>query len=188
MTTLPHPATLRTLVLPGWLDSGPDHWQTRWERQHGFRRVQQDDWQWPRRGDWMARLEDELLADERPAVLVAHSLGCHLVAAWAAHSRHVGRVRAAWLVAPPDLDRPDLPPQLASWRPTLRRPLPMPAQVVMSDDDPFGAEDATLQLAADWQVPTWRLPGRGHLNAESGLGDWEDGLARLQALVSAGHP
>lgn len=24
----------RVLLLPGWLDSGPAHWQTRWEIQH----------------------------------------------------------------------------------------------------------------------------------------------------------
>lgn len=175
----------RTLVLPGWLDSGPGHWQTRWQQLHGLERVQQDDWLWPRRGDWMARLEEVLLADPRPAVLVAHSLGCHLVAAWAAHSRHVDRVAAAWLVAPPDLDRDELPPQLASWRPTLRQPLPMPALLVHSDDDPFAAESATLQLAADWRLPTWRLPGRGHLNADSGLGDWPDGWARLRGIAGA---
>lgn len=175
-----------TLVLPGWLDSGPGHWQTRWQQLHGWHRVQQDDWLWPRRGDWMTRLEDELLADPRPAVLVAHSLGCHLVAAWAAHSRRLERVHAAWLVAPPDLDREDLPPQLASWRPAIRRRLPMPALLVHSDDDPFASEAASTQLASDWGVPTWRLPGRGHLNAESGLGDWPDGLARLQALLYGG--
>ena len=66
----------RVLLLPGWLNSGPAHWQSRWEATQGFTRVVQADWLWPRRGDWMARLEEVLLADERPAVLVAHSLGC----------------------------------------------------------------------------------------------------------------
>lgn len=136
---------LRVLLLPGWLDSGPGHWQTRWEDRHGFRRVQQDDWTWPRRGDWMARLEEMLLADERPALLVAHSLGCRLVAAWAAHSRHAHRVRAALLVAPPDLTRADLPPQLASWRATPRPRLPFAAVVAYSDDDPFASADASRQ-------------------------------------------
>ena len=175
---------LRALVLPGWLDSGPGHWQTRWEALHGYERVQQDDWTWPRRGDWMARLDEVLQADPRPAVLLAHSLGCHLVAAWAAHSRHRALVRAAWLVAPPDLERVDLPPQLASWRPAIRRPLGLPALLVCSDDDPFASEAASLRLAADWQVPVWSLPGRGHLNAESGLGDWPEGLQRLEALLA----
>ena len=49
------------LVLPGWQNSGPDHWQSRWERLHGDERVVQHDWDWPRRGDWMARLDEVLL-------------------------------------------------------------------------------------------------------------------------------
>ena len=48
----------RTLLLPGWLDSGPAHWQSRWEALYGWRRVTQSDWVWPKRGDWMARLEE----------------------------------------------------------------------------------------------------------------------------------
>ena len=61
----------RILLLPGWLDSDATHWQSRWEALHGDHRVQQDDWQWPRRGDWMARLDEELLASDTPALLVA---------------------------------------------------------------------------------------------------------------------
>lgn len=177
---------LRVLLLPGWLDSGPGHWQTRWQARYGFQRVLQDDWTWPRRGDWMTRLEDTLLADDRPALLVAHSLGCHLVTAWAAHSRHVDRVRAALLVAPPDLTRADLPPQLASWRATPRPRLPFTALVAYSDDDPFASADASRRLAADWGLPTWPQGPRGHLNADAGLGDWPEGLQCLHIL--AGPP
>lgn len=184
MTDGPVQASPRVLLLPGWLDSGPGHWQTRWETAHGFERVAQDDWTWPKRGDWMARLEETLLADERPALLAAHSLGCHLVAAWAAHSRHRQRVCSALLVAPPDLQRADLPPQLAPWRPVLRQALPMPALLVHSSDDPFSSTAASLQLAADWSVPTWALGARGHVNADSGLGDWPEGLDRLRALAA----
>ena len=51
-------SVVRVLLLPGWLDSGPGHWQTLWEQQHGWERVVQADWVWPRRGDWMARLDE----------------------------------------------------------------------------------------------------------------------------------
>ena len=67
---------MRILLLPGWLDSGPGHWQTRWEALHGDVRVAQSDWLWPKRGDWMARLEEVLLESDTPALLAAHSLGC----------------------------------------------------------------------------------------------------------------
>ncbi|WP_088287059.1 alpha/beta hydrolase [Ideonella sp. A 288] len=174
----------RWLLLPGWLDSGPDHWQSRWERLHGWQRVVQDDWQWPRRGDWMARLEDTLLQDERPAVLLAHSLGCHLVAAWAAHSSHTRRVVGALLVAPPDTERADMPPQLFNWRPMVRQPLPFTARVVHSSDDPFCHPDTGRALAAAWRAAVTDLGPRGHVNAESGLGDWPEGEALARALAA----
>lgn len=182
MTSTPPPDDVQVLLLPGWLDSGPGHWQTRWESLHGLQRVQQADWLWPRRGDWMARLEETLLADSRPALLAAHSLGCHLAAAWAAHSQHRHRVLGALLVAPPDLLRDDLPPQLAPWRPPVLQPLPWPSLLACSDDDPFADTASSLALAQAWGSAVWRLGARGHLNAESGLADWPEGLERVRGL------
>ncbi|MFO1339613.1 MAG: alpha/beta fold hydrolase [Burkholderiaceae bacterium] len=173
----------RVLLLPGWLDSGPGHWQTLWEQRHGDTRVQQADWQWPRRGDWMARLEEMLLEDDRPALLAAHSLGCHLVAAWAAHSQHTGRVKGALLVAPPDLAQADTPPQLFNWRPMVRERLPFAATVVYSEDDPFGSADAARALARDWGAAAVSVGRRGHVNGESGLEGWPEGRALLGALA-----
>ena len=192
-------ARMRVLLLPGWMNSGPGHWQTRWETLHGFERVQQADWQWPRRGDWMAQLEEAVLAaptaseardggaaDDAPLALVAHSLGCHLVAAWAAHSQHARRVRCALLVAPPDAARDDMPPHLAGWRQVVRQPLPFSSQVVISSDDPYCSPACGQALAADWGAPVLQLQGAGHINADSGLGDWPQGLALLAGLMQAG--
>jgi len=172
----------RVLILPGWLNSGPGHWQTRWEALHGFERVEQADWEWPRRGDWMARLDEVLLADGRPAWLVAHSLGCHLVAAWAAHSRHTARVQGALLVAPPDVERADMPPQLHNWRPPVRLRLPFAATVLYSNDDPYGAPERARAMAEDWGAGAISIGAAGHINGDSGLGEWPAGLARLSAL------
>ncbi|HJV59531.1 MAG TPA: alpha/beta fold hydrolase [Albitalea sp.] len=178
------PRSCATLLLPGWLDSDAVHWQSRWEQLHGFRRVQQDDWQWPRRGDWMARLDETLLGIEQPTVLVAHSLGCQLVAAWAAHSRLTSRVAAAMLVAPPDTEREDMPPQLFNWRPIVRERLPFPSLAVVSDDDPYCAIDSARSMATGWGSELVRIGARGHINGESGLGDWPQGLALLDRLTA----
>lgn len=175
-------ANPRVLILPGWQDSGPGHWQTRWETLHGDRRVVQDDWWWPRRGDWMARLDEVLLEDDRPALLAAHSLGCLLVAAWAAHSRHGSRVGGALLVAPPDAERDDLPPQVQAWRPIVRACLPFASTVVASTDDPFSTTERSRALAQAWGSRFVEAGARGHLNAESGLGDWPEGRTLLAAL------
>lgn len=179
-----HPAApaATILVLPGWLDSGPAHWQSRWVERFADRRVEQHDWRWPRRGDWMARLDEAVQAAPGALRLAAHSLGCHLVAAWAAHSRHVSRVEAALLVAPPDLGAADLPPALHRWRPPVLEPLPFRSLVVASDDDPFASLPVARDLAGAWGS-AWRVErGRGHLNAESGLGDWPEARAWLLAL------
>jgi predicted alpha/beta hydrolase family esterase len=177
----------QVLILPGWQGSGPGHWQSQWELLHGFERVQQADWMWPRRGDWMARLDEVLLADaspQRPVALVAHSLGCQLVAAWAAHSQHTARVRAALLVAPPDTARADMPPQLAGWRHIVRARLPFAAAVVYSQDDPFCAPDTARSMAADWGAQAHCLGAAGHINADTGLGAWPQGVAWLQGLLA----
>jgi uncharacterized protein len=174
---------LRQLLLPGWLDSDPPHWQSRWERLHGCRRVEQDDWLWPKRGDWMARLDEVLLESDRPAVLIAHSLGCQLVAAWAAHSRHAARVRAALLVAIPDTEREDMPANLFNWRPIARQRLPFASLAVISSDDPYCAPERAAQLARDWGSDAFDIGRLGHINGDSGLGDWPQGRALLLALL-----
>lgn len=173
------------LVLPGWQNSDAAHWQTRWEQRHGYLRVEQDDWHWPRRGDWMARLEEVLLASPQPCWLVAHSLGCQLVAAWAAHTRHADRVHGALLVGPPDTERDDMPPQLHSWRPVARQRLPFPATMVISTDDPYCAPQRAGAMAQDWGATLVVAGALGHLNSESGLGDWDTGHQLLNALRTA---
>lgn len=174
----------RVLVLPGWHGSGPDHWQSRWERLHGYRRVEQNDWDRPLRGDWSAQLNAAVLDAGGPVVLVAHSLGCLLVAWWAAHAPAVAAwVRGALLVAPPDLDRPDAPLALRGWAPPMRQRLPFAATVVASRNDPYATLAATQALTADWGAACIDAGEHGHLNADSALGDWPEGHALLQPFL-----
>ena len=171
------------LILPGWQGSGPEHWQSRWERAHGYSRVEQHDWLRPLRGDWIARLEDVLLACDEPAVLVAHSLGCLHVAAWAAHSRNTHRVKAALLVAPPDVQRADVAVLLPSWNPTALQPLPFAALVLASSNDDFCEPERAAGFAAAWGAKCVDVGARGHLNADSALSDWPEAHERLLGLM-----
>jgi hypothetical protein len=173
-----------TLILPGWQNSGPDHWQSRWEALHGYRRVDQHDWMQPRRGDWIARLEDVILSTEGPVVLVAHSLGCILTAAWAQVSRSTDRVQGARLVAPGDAERDELRPVLPSWSPIVRQRLPFPSVLVGSRSDPYCRFERAQGLAHDWGSRFIDLGEGGRINAESGLGDWPEGHAWLLELMN----
>lgn len=171
------------LILPGWQNSGPDHWQSRWEARHGYRRVDQHDWMTPRRGDWIARLEDVILGIDGPVLLVAHSLGCILTAAWAEVSRSTVRVQGALLVAPGDAEREELRGVLPSWSPVVRQRLPFPSILVGSRNDPYCTFDKAQSLADSWGSRFIDLGERGHINAESGLGDWPEGGNWLRSLL-----
>lgn len=178
---------LRLLILPGWNDSDDDHWQSQWLALHGeaysMQRVEQNDWHRPLRGDWMMRLEDAVLASDEPVVLIAHSLACHLVAAWAAHSKHTQRVRSAFLVAPPDTERDEAPPQLHSWRPMVKQALPFAAIVLASSDDPYCSLECASRLARDWHADYLVLGDLGHINSASALGAWDQGWQLLGDLL-----
>jgi uncharacterized protein len=171
------------LVLPGWENSGPRHWQTLWEQRHGYRRVEQHEWNRPLRGDWIARLEDVVLSCDEPAVLVAHSLACILAAAWAAHSQNTRRVKAALLVAPGDVERAEIRDQLPSWTPIELRALPFPSVLLASRDDPYCALERAKLFAHAWRAQFMDYGPCGHINADSGLASWPEGHVLLQDLM-----
>jgi predicted alpha/beta hydrolase family esterase len=174
-------------ILPGWQSSGPDHWQSRWETRYGDVRVEQHDWMRPLRGDWIARLEEVLLdhaeVNQTPSVLVAHSLGCLLVAAWASHSRNTHLVKAAMLVAPGDAEREELRPVLTSWAPVPLQRLPFKSILLGSHDDPYCTLERARSFATAWGAEFVDYGSRGHINADSGLGDWAEGRQILQRLL-----
>jgi predicted alpha/beta hydrolase family esterase len=171
------------LILPGWENSGPRHWQSLWEERYGYTRVEQHDWLKPLRGDWIARLEDVLLQCDEPAVLVAHSLGCILTAAWAAHSQNTHRVKAALLVAPGDVERPEIRDQIPSWSPIALQTLPFPSVLLGSRNDPYCEFERARLFGYAWNAQFMDYGASGHINADSGLASWPEGHVLLQDLM-----
>ena len=180
------PALTPVFLLPGWQNSGPAHWQSRWEALQAapfhMTRVEQADWMHPLRGDWMIQLEEAVLAAPGPVLLAAHSLGCMLTAAWAGHSQNTHRVVGALLVAPGDPEREALRAVLKSWSPIVRKALPFESILLGSEDDPFCDFARAQGFAHSWGSRFVNTGARGHLNAESGLGDWPEGLDYLKQL------
>lgn len=174
--------TTPILILPGINDSGPTHWQTRWEqRLPQARRVVERDWDRPDRAEWVAALE-RAVGEAPGAILVAHSLGCLQVAHWAAAGG--GGVRAALLVAPPDPDAPGFPGEVTGFSPLPMSPLPFPSVLVASTNDPYGTFSFAANCARAWRCRLIDAGALGHINAQSGLGDWPEGLRVLEELTS----
>jgi len=171
------------LILPGYADSGPDHWQSHWERaDRACRRVVQDDWLQPRLDDWLATLDRYIRDCPSPPVLAAHSLSCSLVAHWAKSAR--GPVKGALLVAPADVDSPaHTPDDVRSFSPIPLVRLPFPSIVVASTDDPFVVLARAAALAHAWGSRLVTLPDAAHINADAGYGPWPEGRQLLAHLL-----
>ncbi|MEV7414579.1 alpha/beta hydrolase [Streptomyces sp. NPDC089919] len=174
---------MTTLIIPGWGNSGPGHWQTRWEQElPDAVRVGQADWDLPQLDDWVAALDAAVAACAEPPVLVAHSLGCTTVAHWAARGP-AAPVRGALLVAPPDVDLVDQP-ELYGFRQVPREPLPFPAVLVGSRTDQWMGFDRAAGYAASWGADFVDAGAVGHLNTDAGFGPWPAGEALLSDLLA----
>lgn len=174
----------RILIVPGLGGSGPLHWQTRLERSlPGAVRVEQDDWDLPDRDRWTARLASAM-SRTPGAVVIAHSLGCILLAH--AAREHPGLpVASAMLVAPADVDSPaHTPGHLRSFAPIPRLPLPFPAVTVASTNDPYMTMPRARELAQAWETQFVNAGALGHINVAAGFGPWPAGEAILRGLLA----
>jgi predicted alpha/beta hydrolase family esterase len=172
-------------IVPGIGNSGPGHWQSLWQDAHSqWRRLIVDDWDHVECDDWISAIDLQIGPRPADTVIVAHSLGCLAVAHWAARSG--ARVRGALLVAVPDPEAPVFPKAAATgFAPLPSAKLAFPSMVVSSSNDPYGSEDHARKYAAAWGSEWLDAGARGHLNGQSDLGDWTEGLKLVKKLQSA---
>ena len=172
------------LMVPGYENSGPQHWQTLWQKEHAeYKRVEQKDWQHPERNEWVNALDRAIAAVSGKVILVAHSIGCVAVAHWAATPRP--QVVGALLVAPADAERPSLPKEIKGFAPMPLKPLPFRSIAVISNDDPYTNLMRARFFASKWKSRLVEVGGKGHLNSDSNLGRWPEGESLLQELIAA---
>ena len=171
------------LIVPGLGGSGADHWQTRWEQKMSTaRRVEQRDWEKPRRDEWVAAITAAIEASNRPAILVAHSLGA--IAAIHASRDTAPRVKGAFLVAAPSEERlAGVAEADPAFRPYPRGKLPFSTVLVASRDDPYSNYADAEALARDWGAKLIDAGPSGHINAASGHGPWPEGLLQFAAFL-----
>ncbi|WP_045836638.1 alpha/beta hydrolase [Hyphomicrobium sp. 99] len=175
------------LIVPGWQGSGPDHWQSRWERNlKTARRVIQHDWENPEVEAWGDRIAKFAGGATQPVVVVAHSLGVAATVLAAGKLKRNG-VIGAFLVAPADLDYAKFWPDNGSqrWPPekgnggfeTLpQQRLPFRSHVVVANNDLYCSYARAEHLAAKWGATLSDAGESGHISTASGHGPWPEGL------------
>ena len=176
------------LIIPGYTNSGPNHWQTRWEKKLSTaRRVEQAEWSKPVREDWVDNVAAAMREATRPVVLVAHSLGIPTAILAA---RETGTpVAGGFFVAPPDVANPDIRPRhLMTFGPYPRDPLTFPSITIASRNDPFCPFDVAEDIAGAWGSLFIDAGEAGHINAESGHGPWPEGSMTFASFISRLQP
>lgn len=169
------------LMVPGWGDSGPRHWQSLWQQRHPeYRRMAPRDWFYAVRDDWMLAIEAAIRDAAAPIVIAAHSLGCHAVTQCAARR---SAIAGALLVAPPDIERADFPPVAEGFTPISTQRLSFPSIVVASRDDPYTTIERAREFAERWGSRFVDAGACGHINADAGFGPWPEGERLLEELI-----
>jgi predicted alpha/beta hydrolase family esterase len=162
------------LIVPGYRDSGPGHWQTLFERKlPGTRRVRMPSFDEPEPEGWVAALDAAIAAAPAPP-------GRRRALARLHRPRALGgpappaRARRA-LVAPADVEKSRLPAPVRAFAPIPTEALPFPSILVASTNDPYLELVRAQSLASSWDASLTVVEDRGHLNVDSGHGSWLDG-------------
>jgi predicted alpha/beta hydrolase family esterase len=143
--------------------------------------VQQRDWDHPVYSEWIGPLERAVREAAADVLIAAHSLGTLLVARWLASTK--ARIGGVLLVAVPDPEAPSFPPQAHGFAPVARVRLECPSIVVASTDDPYADSPFVRQCAESWGSRLVNIGKAGHINAASGLGEWNEGHRLLESLI-----
>jgi len=173
----------RALLLHGWGGSDFPHWQS-WlagELAKGYGTVcfpLLDHPHFPSKNRWMRQVK-ALLSDFRPEIVICHSLANTL---WfhLCNEGEIAPVETLFLVAPP---------RTSCEIETIKSffPVTVPTslfaknvQLVTSTNDPYMTPEEAQALQNELDVPMSVMENAGHINAESGFGEWPWILERVK--------
>ena len=169
----------KVITLAGLWNSSPEHWQSHWERMHGWLRAPHRDWNNPDRTEWVAEIDAAIAVSDAVPLVAAHSLGCVALAHWARSGSPL-KIAGAFLVAPSDVDGPNYPPHTTTgFAPMPMEKLPFPSILVASSDDEYATLERSRAFAQAWGSQFIEIGAAGHINGASGHGAWPEGERML---------
>ncbi len=173
---------IQHFIIPGLGNSGPEHWQTWFEKSgNNFTRIQQQEWDAPACPDWVNTIDKTVSGyDLSSVILIGHSLGCSTIAHWALQTGKI--IKGAMLVAPSDIESPVYDFPATGFAPVPLSRIPFKTIVVASDDDPWVSTARAKYFAGCWGSEFISIGNAGHINAGSGYGTWPEGLSILKTL------
>ncbi len=165
----------KVLLLHGWGGSDYPHWQS-WlagEIAKDYGQVAfplLDNPHFPTKNRWMKQVKT-LLKEFKPDVVICHSLANTL---WfhLCHEGEIDTVKRLLLVAPPRMDL-ELDTIKTFFPVTVPTDLyAEEVSLVTSDNDPYMTQAEAKELEQDIGIEMKVLESAGHINADSGFGEW----------------
>ncbi|MET3503549.1 putative alpha/beta hydrolase family esterase [Mucilaginibacter rubeus] len=169
------------LIHPGLGNSGSQHWQSIWEKQFNFTRIEQQDWDTPICSNWIKTINDYVNRyDPENVILVGHSLACAAIASWA--KQYNIAIKGALLVAPSDTEADSYPTGTSGFTPMPLGKLPFKSITVFSNNDFYVSRERASLFADSWGSEIVNIGDAGHINVSAGYGKWDKGLDLLKKL------
>ncbi|SDG12833.1 RBBP9/YdeN family alpha/beta hydrolase [Epilithonimonas hungarica] len=171
---------IQYFIIPGLGNSGPKHWQSYFETfGENFHRINQKEWDAPDCTDWIDNIEETISRFETSnVVLIGHSLGCTTIVKW--FEKYKKQIKGALMVAPSDIESPIYTFPATGFSPIPLEKLPFTSIVVASSDDIWVSLEKAKFLAENWGSEFINIGNAGHINADSGFGEWKEGLEMLK--------
>lgn len=166
------------ILVQGLRDSDEHHWQSCWSRRFPlWKRISQRNWLEPDIDAWVSAIRRELATCQRPAILVGHSFGalasCRLV------QTQKMNIAGIVMVAPAE------PSLFKLEEAVLPEKLVPPSLMFASQNDPLMSFKRAQFWAKCWGSRVIDIGEAGHINTESGFGEWEYGLEQLAEFGEA---
>jgi len=173
----------KVLLLHGWGGSDFPHWQS-WlageiVKEYGHVKfLRFSDYDEPKLNVWLDELVNAL-EEFKPDIVICHSLANTL---WfhLCNSQSIRDVKKLYLVAPPSINCkveelseffPVKPPKNLHAKETL---------LIASTNDPYMSVEEVNALQKDLGIEMKMLENAGHINSDSGFGEWPWMLKELQ--------
>jgi len=170
------PKANRVLILHGWGGSDAPHWQA-----HLAGKIAQnygtvsfpllDNCHFPSKNRWFKQVK-QILLEFQPDTVVCHSLA-NTLWFWLCQDEEISPIKQLFMVSPPSLNT-----KIETLKTFFPSPLPQTLyakdiEMIVSDDDPYIELQEAQSIAHKYNAPLSILNKAGHINAESGYGEWK---------------
>ncbi|WP_297432385.1 alpha/beta hydrolase [Sulfurimonas sp.] len=181
--------TKKVLLLHGWGGSDYPHWQS-WlagevAKEYGcVYFLKFSDFDTPKYNVWMQELKTAL-EGFKPDIVICHSLANTLWFHYCLENSLEKKLQKLYLVAPPSLDCSI--EELSEFFPA-KLPATLNAAntlLITSTNDPYMTQDEAQNLQKKLDIETKVLENAGHINADSGFGEWKWMLQELKKELNS---